>query len=197
MEMKMMIPAKHAKKAFWAIIPISIAVIGLVAIMASVAPPDMQLPFDVKILPKFHAILNAGVSVLLIASFAAIAKRNIKMHMMLNMMALMLSAIFLLSYVVYHTFSDSTIFGDINHNGILEATEAAAVGSMRLVYVVILLSHIVLAAVIFPVILYTFVTAMTAQFGMHKKIVRWTFPLWLYVSITGVVIYFMISPYYG
>lgn len=197
MEMKPMIPARHAGKAFKSIIPISIAVISLIWIMASVAPPDLQLPFNVKILPKFHAILNAGVSMLLIGSFFAILKRNIKAHMMMNMMALMLSSMFLVSYVIYHTFSDSTVFGDINHDGLLSDTEREAVGGMRLIYVIILLSHISLAAIIFPIILYTFMSAFTAQFGMHKKLVKWTMPLWLYVSITGVVIYFMISPYYG
>ncbi len=197
MEMKPMIPAKHADKAFWSIIPISILVLVLVWIMATVDAPNVQLPFNIKILPKFHAILNAGVSMLLIGSFFAIKKRNIKAHMMMNMMALMLSAMFLISYVIYHTFSDSTYFGDANFDGILTDAEKEAVGGMRIVYLLILLSHIGLAAVIFPIILYTFMSAFTAQFGMHKKLVKWTMPLWLYVSITGVVIYFLISPYYG
>ncbi len=192
-----MIPARHAGKAFKSVIPVSILVLGLVAFMAYATPPNFQLPFDIKVLPKFHAMLNAGVSMMLIGSFIAIKRRNIMAHMMMNMMALMMSAAFLISYVVYHTFSESTVFGDIDHNGLLSETEREAVGGLRLIYVIILLSHIGLAAIIFPIILYTFMSAFTAQFGMHKKLVKWTMPLWLYVSITGVIIYFMISPYYG
>lgn len=178
------------------IIVISIAVFGLVTLLAYAAPPDLQVPFNIYVLPKFHAILNAGVTVCLIAAFVAIMQKNVKLHMTFTGTAFVLSTIFLLSYVTYHTLSESTKFGDVDADGVLSAAELAAVGSMRTVYFVILLSHIVLAAGIFPLILYTFLTSLTGRIQKHKKLVRYTLPLWLYVSVTGVFIYFMISPYY-
>ncbi|MEL6718994.1 MAG: DUF420 domain-containing protein, partial [Bacteroidota bacterium] len=110
--------------------------------------------------------------------------------------ALVLSAIFLLSYVAYHFTNDPTIYGDLNGDGILDDAEKGQIGGMRTVYLVLLLTHIVLAAVIFPFILFTFIRAFTNQFAKHKKIARWVYPLWLYVAVTGPILYWMLKPYY-
>jgi putative membrane protein len=107
------------------------------------------------------------------------------------------SVIFLVMYVAYHMSADSTKFGDLDHNGIVDATELAAVGSMRLVYFLILITHIILSIIIIPMVLFTYVRALSRDFDRHKKLARITFPIWLYVAITGVVVYLMIAPYYA
>ena len=161
---------------------VSIAVPVLITILFNVSPPEIATDFNWKILPKFHAILNGMVTILLLLSFYFIKNKKIQAHKMCNVSALMLSAIFLVSYVTYHTFTSSTSFG--------------GEGYIRYIYFFILLTHIVLAAIILPIILFTFLRAFVGKFESHKKIARWTLPLWLYVSITGVIVYLMISPYY-
>ena len=104
--------------------------------------------------------------------------------------------LFLVSYIIYHATSESTIFGDSNGNGILEMEEADQIGPLRKIYLAILFSHILLAAVVVPFVLFAFYFALTDRFEKHKKTVRFTLPVWLYVSVTGVVVYLMISPYY-
>ena len=154
----------------------------LVAILFKVSPPDVSTDFDFKVLPKFHAFINGTVSLLLMMSFWFIKNKKRKAHKWCNISALILSALFLVSYVTYHTFTDSTKFG--------------GEGLIKYIYYFILLTHIVLAAIILPIILFTFLRAFTGNFEKHRKIARWTLPLWLYVSITGVIVYLMISPYY-
>lgn len=164
------------------IVIISVAVPVLVALLFKMPQLKIQLPFDVYLLPKFHAFLNASVTVLLLSSLYFIKHKNIAAHRFCNLTALILSATFLVSYVTYHALTESTKYG--------------GEGVMRYVYYFILLTHIVLAALILPLILFTFFRAFTGQFARHKQLARWTMPLWLYVSITGVIVYFMISPYY-
>ena len=110
--------------------------------------------------------------------------------------ALALSVIFLISYVTHHLLAGEAIYGDANHDGILSDAEAQAVASTRSVYLVILLTHIFLAAIILPFILFTAYRALIAEFPRHKKLARITWPLWLYVAISGPVVYWMIHPYY-
>jgi len=177
-----MTPAKE-KPLSVAIVVFSAIVVFLVAAMFQVAPPEnLTLPFDPKILPKFHAGINFTVSILLMLSFYFIKQKKINAHRICNISALVLSAMFLVSYVTYHTVSESTKFG--------------GEGVIKYVYYFILLTHIALAAIILPIILFTFMRAFLGQYDKHRKIARWTFPLWLYVSITGVLVYLMISPYY-
>ena len=110
--------------------------------------------------------------------------------------ALLLSVIFLLSYVTHHMLAGDTIFGDSNHNGLLEETERSAVSGLRIPYIILLLSHIFLAAIILPFILFTAYRGLTGQYPKHKKLARITWPIWFYVAISGVLVYWMISPYY-
>lgn len=133
-------------------------------------------------LPKVNATLNSIATVLLIAAAWAVKQKNFELHKKLMLSAVGVSVLFLLSYVTYHATTESTVYG--------------GEGTIRLVYLFILLTHIVLAVAIVPLVLVTLSRALSQKFDKHKKIARWTLPLWLYVTITGVIIYFMIAPYY-
>lgn len=164
------------------IIGVSIAIPVVVAILLFTAAPEVETSIDLKILPQFHAILNTLTAIALIAGFIFIKNRNIVAHYTVNLFALLFSVLFLVSYVVYHSLAESTPYG--------------GEGIIRYVYYFILISHIILAAIIVPLVLFTFLRALTNEFEKHKKIARWTLPIWLYVAITGVIVYLMISPYY-
>lgn len=158
--------------------------------------PDVFPNFIYK-LPMVNAILNGTCSVLLIFSLLAIKKRNIALHKKLNLTAFVLSSLFLVCYVTAHYFIPDTKYGDIDYNGIMSAEESAAVSGIKPFYVVILLSHIFLAAIVLPFVLLSFYYGLTDQREKHRKITRISYPMWLYVTITGVVVYLMISPYYN
>jgi putative membrane protein len=183
------------KLSGWAWV-ISIIVIALVVMMREVKIP---LPEGVSLgfLPPFHATVNAITAVVLIFAFWFIKQKNIIMHRRMIYIAMGLSVIFLLSYVSYHITMPETIFGDLNHDGVLGEDEKLAVGGSRTVYLIILGTHILLAGLILPFILFTFIRAYTNQIAKHRKMARWVFPLWLYVAITGPVCYLMLLPYYG
>ncbi len=127
----------------------------------------------------------------------AIKKRNIALHKKLNLTAFALSSLFLVCYVTAHYFIPDTKFGDVDHDGIMSASESAAVSGIKPVYIIILLSHIFLAAIVLPFVLLSFYYGLTDQREKHKKITRISYPVWLYVTITGVVVYMMVSPYYA
>lgn len=180
------------------IIALSISVPVIVAVLFFVSPPDIEHNLDLNFFPKFHAILNSLVTICILSGFYFIKNKNVSAHRFVMMSAFLLSTIFLVSYVTYHTLADgSTKYGDANFDGILDDVERVAAGTMRYVYYFILLTHILLAAVILPLILFTFSKALTGKVEQHKKLAKWTFPLWLYVSITGVLVYVMIAPYYA
>ena len=111
--------------------------------------------------------------------------------------AIMLSVLFLLSYIAHHLLAGDTKYGDINHDGILSIDEKNVAGNLRLIYYFILITHIPLAAIILPFILFTAYRALTGEYDKHKKLVRITWPVWFYVAVTGVLVYLMISPYYS
>jgi len=179
------------------ILAISIIVPVLVAVLLFM-PYKISLPIGiVSILPGLNAVLNSITSVLLIAAVIAIKKKRIIVHKRLMLSAFGLGAIFLISYVLYHAAADSTVFGDLNANGVLDPEEKDAIGSKRGLYVFFLLTHILLAIVVLPFVLYALFNALTEQFDKHKKVVKFAFPIWLYVSVTGVIVYLMISPYYS
>lgn len=158
--------------------------------------PDVIPSFIFK-LPMLNAILNGTCSVLLIFSLLAIKKRNIPLHRKLNLTAFLLSSLFLVCYVTAHYFIPDTRYGDLDHNGMLDAAESAAVSGIKPVYLAILLSHIFLAVIVFPMVLLSFYYGLTDQREKHKKLTRFSYPIWLYVTVTGVVVYLMISPYYN
>ena len=182
----------------FSIILVSIVIPVVVAVLFSVKLKDVGIEVEpLSFLPPIYASINGLTALLLILGVTAIRKGNQKVHEALMTSAIACSVMFLVMYVAYHMTADSTVFGDIDGNKILDATEKTNVGSMRSVYLFVLLSHIVLSIAIIPLVLITYVRALAMRFDRHKKIAKVTFPLWLYVAITGVVVYLMISPYYA
>lgn len=171
--------------------------IAVVILNQKLIPVPDTFPSFIYKLPLLNACLNGTCSLLLIASLWAIKNKNIALHKKLNLTAFVLSALFLVSYVTAHYFIPDTKFGDINHNHILEEAEMALVSGIRPVYITILLSHIFLAVIVLPLVLLSFYFGLKDDRIKHKKLTRFSYPIWLYVTITGVVVYAMISPYYG
>ena len=183
---------RKLKVAVWVI---SAAVLGLVMLMREVKIP---LPdgFTLSFLPPFHAILNTVAAISLVMALDAIKKGNAFLHQRWIYAAMICSLLFLLSYVTYHFTTPETIYGDLNGDGEMSEVELAKAGTMRTAYLVILLSHIVLAAVSLPFILLTFCYGFTNHFTKHKTLSRKIFPVWLYVAVTGPIVYLLLSPYY-
>ena len=161
------------------IIIVSIVVPVLVTVLFFTKKID---GYDFSILPTIYATINGITAVTLIAALVAIKNKKILVHKTLMTSCIALSVMFLLLYVLYHATSETTNYG--------------GTGMVRNVYFFLLISHILLSIVIIPLVLVTYVRALSKKFDKHKKIARITFPIWLYVAITGVVVYMMISPYY-
>lgn len=159
-------------------------------VLSIVIPLAVAILFTVKIpgvermgfLPPIYATTNAITAILLVIAVIMVKKGKQRIHERLMKSAIALSVLFLLLYIVYHMTSDSTPFG--------------GEGTIRYVYFFLLISHILLSIIVIPFVLITYIRAILGNFKMHKKIARITFPLWLYVAVTGVIVYFMISPYY-
>jgi putative membrane protein len=171
------------KSVFRIILVLSIIIALLVVVLNErVIPAPDNYPAFINHLPKVHALLNGICFVLLLFSYRAIRAGKIAVHKKINLTAFGLSALFLLSYVTYHYLAGDTKFG--------------GTGTIKSIYFVVLISHIVLAAVVLPLVLWSFYLGLKDQRSRHKKVVRWSFPVWLYVTLTGVVVYLMLSPYY-
>lgn len=186
---------KNDKKAGWLIGIFSFVVFAVVVVLGKIKL-DVDLGFNVHVFALFNAVVNATVAVLLVAALVAVKRGKFVAHKQIMMVALVLSVAFLVSYITHKLFAGEALFGDADHNGIVSDAEKAAVGGLRAVYIIILITHIFLAAVILPFILFTAYRGLTAEFGAHKKIARYTWPLWFYVAATGPIVYMMISPYY-
>lgn len=158
---------------------VSVVVLLLVGLMRRV---KFDLGIDFHFLPPLHASLNALTAVILLLALYFIKNKQIENHRKAIYAAMVCSALFLISYVLYHFTTPETRFG--------------GEGAIRTLYFILLITHVVLAALILPFILLTFNRAYTAQYERHKKMARWVFPLWLYVAITGPVCYLMLKPYY-
>ena len=168
---------------FRIVFAVSIVVFLLVLVLnRRLIPAPEHFPLFIYQLPKLHALLNGTCSILLICTFFAIKRKNILLHKKINITAFFLSSLFLISYVTYHYLAGDTPYPVDN--------------PLRPVYLFILTSHITLAAAVLPLILLSFHRGLQGQIEKHKKLVHWSFPIWLYVTITGVVVYLMISPYY-
>jgi putative membrane protein len=187
---------KNDKQARWLIGVFSIVVFIIVLLLGRYKL-RVDLSFDVHIFALLNAVLNSITAVLLLAALWAVKAHRYLLHKRLMLTALLLSVFFLISYITHHLLAGEARFGDSNHDGIVSPEEIAAVGSMRSVYFFILGTHIVLAAIILPFILFTAYRALIAEFDRHKKLARITWPLWLYVAVTGPVVYWMIRPYYS
>lgn len=185
------------KAVFRLVAVISIFVLAVVVVLnRKILPQPETMPGFIQYLPPLNAIINGTCAVLLLFSLWAIRNKNIRLHKKINLTAFMLSSLFLVSYILAHFFMPDVKFGDADHNGILENTEKAAVGGVRGTYLLILVTHIVLAAAVLPVILLSFWYGLKNEIVKHRRIVRFTYPLWLYVTVTGVVVYLMVKPYY-
>jgi len=180
------------------IIFVSILIPVAVAVLFSVKLKDFGIIVEpLSFLPPIYASINGLTALLLIMAVLSIKNGNQKVHERLMTMAIACSVVFLVMYVAYHMTTDSTIYGDVDGNGFLDAKEKTNAGSTRNVYLFILLTHILLSVAIIPLVLITYVRALARTFDKHKKLAKFTFPLWLYVAVTGVVVYLMISPYYA
>lgn len=187
---------KNDKKARVLIFTFSAVVFAAVLLLSRVHL-SVNLGFDVHLFAKANAIINSCVAVLLIVALLAVKNKNYTLHRNLMMSAMFLSILFLVSYICHHLFAGETRFGDVNHDGIVSDIEKATVGSSRMIYYILLGTHIPLAGIILPFILFSAYRALTGEFDKHKKLVRITWPIWFYVAVTGVVVYWMISPYYS
>lgn len=179
-----MLPAsikKNDKQANVLIILFSLIVFIAVVFLSRVKL-EVELPFDVHVFAKINAIINTAVSILLLAGLVAVKQGKYLLHKKVMFAAMILSILFLVSYILHHLLSESTSYGGD--------------GAMKAVYYFILISHIILAGIIMPFVLYTAYRALVAEWPRHKKLAKITWPVWFYVSVTGVIVYLMISPYY-
>ncbi|MGC4101171.1 DUF420 domain-containing protein [Ferruginibacter sp.] len=188
---------QNDKKAKWLIGIFSVIVFAAVTILGKYnLAGKATLPFDVHIFAFTNALINSAVSVLLIAGLLAVKKKSYLLHKNIMLFAMALSVLFLLSYICHHLFAGEAIYGDTDGVKGLSDAEKATAGSMRTVYLAILITHIPLAGLALPFILFAAYRALTGDYEKHKKLVRIIYPVWLYVAVTGVIVYIMISPYY-
>ncbi|MDO8993316.1 DUF420 domain-containing protein [Daejeonella sp.] len=166
---------------------VSIIVLIVVVILQSkiltIFPQKELIPSWVFSLPLINAVINGSCSILLLLSLYFIKRKNIKAHKNLNILTFILSSLFLVSYIIFHATGIKTTYG--------------GVGPIRTVYYIILITHIILAAIVLPLVLFSFQKGLQMKVEEHRKLVRWTYPIWLYVTVSGVIVYLMISPYYS
>jgi putative membrane protein len=187
---------KNDKKAKLLIYTVSIVVFAAVVFLSKYKL-IVDLGFDVHVFAKANAMINSLVAVLLLAGLFAAKQGKYLLHKKIMLSAIVLSVLFLVSYIAHHLLAGDTKYGDINHDGILSIDEKNIAGNLRMVYYFILITHIPLAAIILPFILFTAYRALIGEYDKHKKLVRITWPVWFYVAVTGVLVYLMISPYYN
>ena len=171
-------------------------VVFAVVVLLSNFKINAQLGFNIHLFATANAIINSIIAVLLVAALLAVKQKHFLLHKKLMMAALMLSILFLVSYIIHKLFAGEARFGDANFDGMVSEAEKATVGNLRLIYFIILATHIFLAAVILPFILFTAYRALIGELEAHKKLARITWPLWFYVAVSGPVVYWFISPYY-
>jgi putative membrane protein len=157
---------------------------------------NVSLGFDPHLLALVNAVINSIVSVLLVAGLIAAKNRKLTTHKNIMLTAIGLSVVFLITYILHHLFAGSTLYGDIDKNGVVDAAEKAAAGPLRYVYFFLLGTHILLAGISLPFILFTAYRALIDEKAQHRKIARVTWPLWFYVAVTGPIVYWLISRYY-
>jgi putative membrane protein len=182
---------RSAKMWIWVV---SVVVFVAVAFLASFKL-NVSLGFNVHVFAQANAVINSLVAALLLAGLLAVKQKNYKAHRGIMLTAIVLSVLFLVSYICHHLFAGETKFGDLNHDGILSDEEKLKVGNLRYVYYIILFTHIPLAAIVLPFV-FTAYRALIGEYEQHKKLTRITWPLWFYVAVSGVVVYLMICPYY-
>ncbi|PZX62416.1 DUF420 domain-containing protein [Hydrotalea sandarakina] len=172
---------KNDTQAKWLIGIFSFVVFTVIIILSNFKL-NLNLGFNVHIFATFNAIINTIIAILLVVALIAVKSKKYTLHKNLMLLALVLSILFLVSYIAHHLLAGETKFG--------------GTGAIKVIYLIILFTHIFLAAIILPFILFTAYRALTAEFPLHKKIARYTWPLWMYVAVTGPIVYLFISPYY-
>ncbi len=187
---------KNDKKAWWLIGIVSFVVFAAVVLLSRIKL-EVDLGFNVHAFATFNAIVNSMVTVLLVAGLITAKRRNLLLHKKIMLTAMVLSVLFLLSYICHHLFAGDTKFGDLDHNGIVTEAEKAQAGGLRTFYYIILITHIPLAGIVLPFILFTAYRALIGEYPKHRKLARITWPIWFYVAFTGVLVYLLISPYYN
>jgi putative membrane protein len=161
---------------------VSVLIPVVVLYLFYLTPPQVNLGFDLRLLPALNASFNFSTAVLLLLGRYFIAQKQIRLHRNTMIAAFVLSSLFLMSYVTYHAFTEPTRYG--------------GTGGLKTLYFFVLATHIVLAAIIVPLVLFTMVRGLQERYDKHRRVARWTWPLWLYVAVTGVIVYLMLSPYY-
>jgi len=188
---------KNDQKAKWLIGILSVVVFGAVTVLGKYNLAGQNiLPFNERIFATLNAIFNSGVAVLLVAGLISIKNRKYAIHRAVMMTAMVLSILFLVCYIGHHLFAGETAYGETDGIKGLSEAELAAAGNMRTLYLIILLTHIPLAGLALPFILMSAYRALIGEYEQHKKMVRIVWPVWFYVAISGVIIYWMVSPYY-
>jgi putative membrane protein len=173
---------KNDSAAKWLIAIFSFVVFAVVVSLGKIQL-KVDLGFDVHIFATINAVINSMIAILLVGALVAVKNNKFLLHKRMMMSALVLSILFLVSYIAHHLFSGETKFG--------------GEGILKTIYYIILITHIFLAAIILPFILFTAYRALIGEYEAHKKLAKITWPLWFYVAVTGPVVYIMISPYYA
>jgi putative membrane protein len=186
---------KNDKKARILILSFSAFVFVAVTALERVTL-EVNLPFDPHIFAFASSAINSIVAVLLVAGLITAKKGAYGAHRNIMLTAILLSILFLVFYIAHHLFSGSTLYGDLDKNGTVDEAEIAAAGGMRTVYRILLGTHILLAGISLPFILFSAYRALTSENAAHRKIAKITWPMWFYVAVTGPMVYWMISRFY-
>ena len=186
---------KNDRAASWFIWIFSIVVFVAVTVLERVTI-DVDPGFNPQLLARANAFINMTVAVLLLAGLFTAKAGNYKVHRRIMLTALALSVVFLVIYILHHLLAGSTLYGDVDNNEVVDDAEKAAAGNLRYVYFFLLGTHILMAGVSLPFILFTAYRALINENETHRRIARITWPMWFYVAVTGPLVYFMISRYY-
>ena len=187
---------KNDKLAYILIGVFSVIVLAVVTFLSKFTL-DVELPFDKHIFALINAVINSAVAVLLIAGLIAVKQKNYTVHKSIMLTAMVLSLLFLVTYIAHHLLAGEAKFGDANFDGLVDDAEKALLGNTRPFYLILLGTHIVLAATSLPFILFTAYRALTSDFAAHKALSKKVWPIWFYVAVTGPIVYLMINQYYN
>jgi len=173
------------------------AIVLVVVTFLSKFTLEVELPFDKHIFALINAVINSAVAVLLVAGLIAVKQKNYTLHKSIMLTAMVLSLLFLVTYIAHHLLAGEAKFGDANFDGVVDDAEKAVLGNSRPFYLILLGTHIVLAATSLPFILFTAYRALTSDFAAHKNLAKKVWPIWFYVAVTGPIVYLMIKQYYN
>ena len=188
---------KKNDKLAYILIGVFSAVVLVVVTFLSKFTLEVELPFDKHIFALINALINSAVAVLLIAGLIAVKQKNYTVHKSIMLTAMVLSLLFLVTYIAHHLLAGEAKFGDANFDGVVDDAEKAVLGNTRPFYLILLGTHIVLAATSLPFILFTAYRALTSDFAAHKALSKKVWPIWFYVAVTGPIVYLMINQYYN